>query len=244
MGRIPSLKLAPGTRIGNYQVEQRIGRGWEGEVYEVREVPTEAPRAMKIMPFDPPLDPADDRRTVRDYVHYAWFFEQLAATGSVARYYSMFHHFLMEGSAGYRDNGVFCFVFERILGGTLTDYVRRNTKRPGYDPTTLSQRIASRIAGVHREGYALGDMNGENILIRDRDGSPDPVFCDCDPGVADKPNRDFEGDIGEFRGIVGELVSKRDARYRDIVAEIDRAEQSRDKRKVFVGLADNLAGLV
>jgi hypothetical protein len=56
------------------------------QVYAVREVPTDAPRAMKIVRHRP-------SDSVRDRVHTAWFFEQLATTGAVARYYHMGHWF-------------------------------------------------------------------------------------------------------------------------------------------------------
>ena len=47
--RIESFDLRPGRLIGGkYVVQQRLGGGWEGEVYKVVEERTGAHRAMKI----------------------------------------------------------------------------------------------------------------------------------------------------------------------------------------------------
>ncbi len=82
MGKVKSLKLAAGTRVGSYRIVGPLGRGWEGEVYAVQEVPTEAERAMKII-FRETIE------STRHVTHVAWFFEQIATSRSVARYYHM-----------------------------------------------------------------------------------------------------------------------------------------------------------
>jgi hypothetical protein len=52
MAKVKSLYLNKGTRIGNYEIIEAIGRGCEGEVYKVKEIPTDAVRAMKIYQMD------------------------------------------------------------------------------------------------------------------------------------------------------------------------------------------------
>jgi hypothetical protein len=42
MGKVKSLRLKPGTRVDRYKIVETLGRGWEGEVYAVEEVPTTA----------------------------------------------------------------------------------------------------------------------------------------------------------------------------------------------------------
>lgn len=110
MGKVKSLRLAKGTRVGNYRIVKPLGRGWEGEVYAVEEVPTDAKRAMKLIG-------CDNVETARDVIHTAWFFEQLAPTGSVARYYHMGQWFLGD------DEGLFYLVFEHLEGSILKEWV-------------------------------------------------------------------------------------------------------------------------
>jgi hypothetical protein len=68
MGKVKSLNLKPETRVDNYRVLGTIGRGWEGEVFEVEEVPSEARRAMKISTTEANLLPFD-RKTIRLRLH-------------------------------------------------------------------------------------------------------------------------------------------------------------------------------
>jgi hypothetical protein len=87
MGKVKSFNLAPGTRISNYRVLENVGRGWEGEVYKVAEVPTESVRALKLFRTNG-LD------SIRNFVHFAWYYEQLRISGSVPIYYHYGQWFL------------------------------------------------------------------------------------------------------------------------------------------------------
>ena len=40
--------MAPGDRIGHYEIVSRLGGGWEGEVYRIREKRTGIERAAKL----------------------------------------------------------------------------------------------------------------------------------------------------------------------------------------------------
>ena len=73
MSKIKSFSLKPNTRIGNYRIIENIGRGWEGEVYKVVEVPTDAVRALKLFR-------TDELDSIRHLVHIAWYYEQVRTT--------------------------------------------------------------------------------------------------------------------------------------------------------------------
>jgi hypothetical protein len=113
MARVKPIGLKPGARIGSYEVQESLGRGWEGEAFLVKEVPTDAFRVMKVIRHDP-----KKRNAVRDRIHTAWFFEQLSHTGIVARYYHMGQWFLDD------DPGLFFFVFEHLAGQRLDRWLR------------------------------------------------------------------------------------------------------------------------
>ena len=79
---------------------KNIGRGWEGEVYKVEEVPTEAKRALKLFRMDKKL------KSVRRLVHFAWYYEQVRCTGHFPVYYHYGQWFLDD------DDGCWFLVFE------------------------------------------------------------------------------------------------------------------------------------
>ncbi len=61
--RIGSFEFQPGRKVGKrYVIEQLLGRGSEGEVYQIRDLETDIPRAAKF--YFPHRDP-DRRITIR-----------------------------------------------------------------------------------------------------------------------------------------------------------------------------------
>ena len=131
MSRIRSFNLPSGTRVGNYVVLELLGRGWEGEVYKVQEVPTESVRALKLFRTDD-----IGHSGIRYLTHVAWFFEQVHASRRFPTYYHWGQWFFDD------DNGCWFLVFEfrharivvgvaLILGlfGLLNLYIRKR-KRP------------------------------------------------------------------------------------------------------------------
>lgn len=178
-----------GTRIGNYKIIKLLDRGWEGEVYQVKEVPTEAIRVMKIFRLS--------ENEIRDCTHKAWFFEQLSSTGSVARYYHMGQWFLDD------DEGIYYIIFEKLNGPLLIDYIKKNRGKRTYGVALrleLFKKIVDKVVKIHRLGLAAGDFSeGNNIILVN---NVDPVFCDLDPGEADKPNVQFVEDVNELENIL------------------------------------------
>jgi hypothetical protein len=53
LGRVRSFRLRRGTWIDGYEIRERLGRGWEGEVYRAREKYSRGQRVLKL--FDPAL---------------------------------------------------------------------------------------------------------------------------------------------------------------------------------------------
>jgi len=176
MGKVRSFNLKPATRIGNYCVIENIGRGWEGEVFKVAEVPTEAIRALKLFR-------TDEIESVRHLIHFAWYYEQVRSTSHFPVYYHYGQWFLND------DNGCWFLVFEFIEGTPLKQVVS-NYSLP--DKEALFLVLASAVADVHVHGYAIGDFsNLDNVFLAE---GRRIVFIDCDPGRPDHPNSDFKND--------------------------------------------------
>ena len=194
MGKIKSFGLKKGTRIDRYEVVRRIDCGWEAEIYEVREVPSEAVRAIRLV--------RNERLRVRDFIHRAWYFEQLAGTGAVPRYHHMGQWFFGD------DEGVFFYVFEKLPGENLKNWLNRTGKTASTrERLSTAIAVADALSKIHEKQYAVGDFgSGENVMLV---GAAAVKFCDCDPGMADRPNDDFRGDRDEFVELADRLLNRR-----------------------------------
>ena len=171
MPKVKSFNLKRNDRISSYIVIENIGRGWEGEVYKVKEVPTESKRALKLFRHD-------ELKSVRHLSHFAWFYEQLQGTGHIPIYHHCGQWFLGD------DNGCWYLVFEYINGLPLTEVEKTEP---------LFFKLAEAMSAIHNKGFAVGDIaNLSNVFIRK--STEAIVFIDCDPGSPDRPNKNYRND--------------------------------------------------
>ena len=115
MKQVRSFCLRRGGRIGNYRVIRCLGRGYEGEVYAVREVPSGVMRAMKIVR-------CVDADTVEHITRTARLLEFLRDTGASPRYYHMMTDCFVGGG------WVLCLVLEKLDGVVLKAWLRRKLR--------------------------------------------------------------------------------------------------------------------
>ena len=222
MSRVKSFNLSRGTRVGQYKILSKLGRGCEGEVYNVQEVPTEARRVMKIVRHS-------RGERIRDRIHTAWYFEQLATTGAVARYYHM-------GQWFFEDNeGVFYYVFEHLPGKNLQAWLEKHGRRiSAQKALKIAAAVADALAKVHAKELAVGDFwQGDNIIVLDR-GSKVKI-CDSNPGRADHPNEKFKNDIKEFRQLLRLIFdsNRSDPLFRKARRILDDGARQLPARKVL-----------
>jgi serine/threonine protein kinase len=142
------MALAPGTRLGPYEILQPIGAGGMGEVYRARDTRLERIVAVKILPPHLSSDPVRKQR-----------FEREAKTIS-----SLNHpHICTLYDVGQQD-GVDFLVMECVEGETLS-------KRLEKGPLPLEQvlkfgaQIADALAKAHRAGIVHRDLKPANIML-------------------------------------------------------------------------------
>ncbi|MBW8003281.1 MAG: hypothetical protein FVQ80_14905 [Planctomycetes bacterium] len=233
-GIIPTFGIKPGTVIGGYQIKRAIGRGYEAECYLASEIPTGVRRAIKIYP----IEEMEDLERVR---HMAWFFEQLADTGSVARYFH-FH----TGYLPTNGKPAAMLVMEHIRGPTLEQYVRTIKGRQHQREVHYLQLLASiaeKVGWVHRIGYAIGDFeNPLNTIVRP---TGEPIFCDLEPGEAGNANTDFENDLEELLSLFDFIFSTRNRRqlYDEGKAIIETALDRPIRRDTMARISKKLSAL-
>lgn len=151
------FRFWPGRPLaGKYEVRARLGGGWEGEVYLVRERATGIERAAKF--FYPERNPrgAALRR-------YARMLHRLQYCPILIRYHT-------QEVITVRGEAISVLVSDFVEGDRLADFLRA---QPGkrLDPFAalhLLHRLTKGIEDIHAAGEVHGDLHDENIIVRRR----------------------------------------------------------------------------
>ena len=151
---IQSFDLAPGRTLARkYEVVSRLGGGWEGEVYKIREKSTGIERAAKL--FFP-------QRNVRNKAakSYAQKLHNLRDCPIVIHYHT-------EESIVLRRHPITVLVSEYVEGELLTDFLKR---QPGgrlqpFPALHLLYALAVGLECIHRSREFHGDLHSDNIIV-------------------------------------------------------------------------------
>lgn len=153
--RLESFDLNPGRLLaGKYVVERRLGAGWEGEVYKIRELKTDIERAAKF--YFPHRDPRG-RATVR----YARKLNKLKDCSILVQY----HH---QDHIQHRRRRVDFLVSEYVDGQLLSEFVaqQRGARLTSFEALRLLYDLACGVAQIHRLGDYHGDIHTQNVIVR------------------------------------------------------------------------------
>lgn len=147
--------LQPGAVLaGKYRVTAFLGRGWEGEVYRVVEIPTGITRAAKL--FYPARNPGN--RTVK---RCARQLESLRACPIVIQYFHT-ESLTLDGRR------VTAMISEFVDGVPLSK-LRRNAsgrRLTPFEALHLLHTLLSGLETVHGAGLYHGDLHSDNVLVR------------------------------------------------------------------------------
>lgn len=144
----------PGSRIGNYEVLNALGRGGMGAVFLVRQVFLNKRFALKM------LD--DELARLPEYVDV--FRNEARMLASLRHpHIVQVHDFGTEGTRHY-------FVMDYVDGGTLDELRRgRGGRLPPEEALSVLRSVASCLAHAHGMGIIHRDLKPENFLL-ERDG--------------------------------------------------------------------------
>ncbi len=151
---VDSFDLSPGRVIARkYEVISRLGSGWEGEVYKIREKNTGIERAAKL--FFP-------QRNIRNKTSnfYARKLHKLRHCPIVIKYYT-------EESIKYRGATITVLVSEYVEGVLLSEFLKRQRGkriRP-FQSVHLLHSLVVGIESIHRVREYHGDLHPENIIV-------------------------------------------------------------------------------
>lgn len=152
---IASFEFQPGRVLARkYEVLSCIGRGYEGEVYLLKERTTGIERAAKI--FFP------HRNQGNKALHfYAKKLHKLRECPALIQYHTC-------EVLQHRGQEVFFLVSDFVEGESLPHFLRQ---QPGQrlDPFQglhLLHALAGAIEGIHRRGEYHGDLHAANVIVR------------------------------------------------------------------------------
>lgn len=152
---IEHFDIKPGRVLARkYEVIKRLGRGWEGEVFLVRERNTSIERAVKL--FYP-------QRNLRDKVAscYARKLHKLRHCPIAIQYHS-------SDTITYQRAPVTLLVSDFVEGELLSDFLRRQPGKrlTAYPALHLLHALASGIECIHTMKEYHGDLHAENIIVQ------------------------------------------------------------------------------
>ena len=142
------MALAPGTRLGPYEILAPLGAGGMGEVYRARDTRLDRTVAIKVLPEH--LSATDDLKQRFD--------REARAISSLNH-----PHICILYDIGEQD-GVDYLVMEHLEGETLAARLERGALPP---PETLryAGEIADALDKAHRQGLIHRDLKPSNVML-------------------------------------------------------------------------------
>ena len=141
--------LAPGNRLGVYEVLSPLGAGGMGEVYRARDTKLNREVAIKVLPELFALDP---ERLVR--------FTREAQTLAALNHPNIAHIHGLDESGAVR-----ALVMELVNGDDLSTIIARGPL-PLADALAIARQIVDALEAAHEQGIVHRDLKPANIKVR------------------------------------------------------------------------------
>jgi Tol biopolymer transport system component len=156
------MSLAPGSRLGPYEVTAPLGAGGMGEVYRAMDSNLKRQVALKVLP-----------------VALASDVERLTRLQREAEVLASLNHPNIGAIFGLeRANGVLAIVMELVDGPTLADRISEGAM-PLDEALPVARQIAAALEAAHERGIVHRDLKPANIKVR-----PDGTVKLLDFGLA------------------------------------------------------------
>src|SRR6516164_1261804 len=146
------MALAPGSRLGAYEILSLIGSGGMGEVYRARDSRLNRDVAIKVLPADVAAD-----------------HDRLARFEREAQVLASLNHPNIAQIHGVDDSsGTPALVMELVDGPTLADRIAKGPI-PLDEALPIAKQIAEALEAAHEQGIIHRDLKPANIKLRDDD---------------------------------------------------------------------------
>src|SRR5262245_16066015 len=142
------MSLAPGARLGAFEIVAAIGAGGMGEVYRARDRRLDRDVAIKVLPQGVA---ADSDRIAR--------FKREAKTLAALNHPNIAHIHGFEES-----DGIHALVMELVEGPTLADRLIKGPL-PIKEALSIAAQIAEALDVAHEHGIVHRDLKPANVKI-------------------------------------------------------------------------------
>jgi eukaryotic-like serine/threonine-protein kinase len=144
------MALAPGFRLGPYEIQAVVGAGGMGEVYRAHDSKLNRAVAIKVLPSDVSSSP-----------------ERLARFGREAQILARLNHPHIAQVYNFEDStSIRALVLELVEGPTLADRIATGAI-PLVDALAIARQIAEALKAAHAQGIVHRDLKPANIKVRD-----------------------------------------------------------------------------
>ncbi|MBL8742604.1 MAG: serine/threonine protein kinase, partial [Myxococcales bacterium] len=143
------INLEPGTRLGEFVVESRLGVGGMGSVYAAHHADSGAEVALKIMHAASEHYDVLRRR----------FLREARATMALS------HPNLIRIVSSFEHEGEPVIAMERLRGISLKEYLKGHGKLPFPEVASIFVRIVSGVGSAHALGLVHRDLKPDNVFL-------------------------------------------------------------------------------
>jgi eukaryotic-like serine/threonine-protein kinase len=143
------MPLAPGARLGTFEILALIGSGGMGEVYRARDTRLNRDVALKTLPKEFAVDA-----------------DRLARFRREAQLLAALNHQNVAAIHGFEDaDGVHALILELVDGLTLADRIAQGPI-PCDEAIPIAQQIVDALEAAHEQGVIHRDLKPANIKLR------------------------------------------------------------------------------
>src|SRR5918996_888996 len=143
------MSLAPGSRLGGYEILGTLGAGGMGEVYRARDTKLNRDVAVKVLPDSFTSDP-----------------DRLARFTREAQTLAALNHPNIASIHGLEESGgVRALVMELVEGEDLSQRIARGAI-PVDEALPMAKQIAEALEAAHDQGIIHRDLKPANIKVR------------------------------------------------------------------------------
>jgi tRNA A-37 threonylcarbamoyl transferase component Bud32 len=221
--RINSFDFEEGdVLLGKYRILAKLGAGWEGEVYRVREVVTGVDRAAKF--YFP-------HRNLKNHT-----LKSRARKLHKMRHCPVVIQYVTEERLVYNGEEVTFMVIELAEGEVLTEFLKQH---PGgrltpFEALHLLHALATGMAAAHQLGESHGDLHTDNVMVRRQGLGFEVKLIDVFQWDAGKPDQ-YQNDVYGLVNILYDCVGgkRHYARQPDVIKGIVRGLKSTLIREKF-----------